>query len=1035
MLERIFAFSLQSRFLVLVFAALLVGIGIDSLRRLPIDAVPDVTPNQVQILTVSPGLGPVDVEKFITFSVETAMSGLPGIETIRSVSRFGLSAVTVYFKEDMDVYFCRRLVMERLPAAREMIPAGFGTPEMGPISTGLGEIYQFEIRGEGYSLMQLRSILDWDIAYKLKSVPGVVEVNSYGGDLKTLTVELDASKLVSYGLSIGQVFDAVEQNNANNGGGYIEHSGEQYLIRGEGLISGIRDLENIIVAARGDGTPIRTGDLGRVVAAPLVRQGAATRDGRGEVVTGVVMMLIGENSRVVARRVHERIQQINKTLPPGISIDTYYDRTELVNRTIETVRKNLIEGAFLVVAVLLLVLGNLRGGLIVASAIPLSMLVAFTAMVYTGVSGNLMSLGAIDFGLIVDGSVVMIENIIRHVAARARKQGPHDIGDEEMKGIVVRAGCEVLRPIFFAVGIIIIVYLPILTLQGVEGKMFRPMALTVVFALTGSLLLSFTLMPVLGSLLLRHGVSEKETWLMRKAHSYYVPLVSWTMHYPRRTAFVAGALFALSLCVAPFLGAEFIPRLDEGTIAIQAWRLPSVSLEESVRNTTMIEKVLKRFPEVSTVVSRTGTGEIPTDPMGVEMSDIYAILKPHSQWRTAKTQAGLIEAINQALENDVPGTQFSYSQPIELRVQELIAGVRSDVAIAIYGEDLNTLKRLGDEVVRIVSRVPGAADTKAEQIAGTWYLRVAIDRDAISRYGINAAEVLDTVKALGGRTVGTYLDGERRFAIQVRFRPEDRVNSEAIEEIRVSDHRGGLIPLKQLAKVVVEQGPAQISRERLHRRLVVETNVRGRDLAGFVGDAQRVMENGIKLPAGYWAEWGGQFENLQRASARLRLVVPASLFLIFVLLYSTYGAVKPALLIYLNVPLAATGGIFALALRGMPFSISAGVGFIALFGVAVLNGVVLMSYILQMRRDGMPAHEAALHGAEIRLRPVLMTALVASLGFLPMALSTSAGAEVQRPLATVVIGGLLTCTALTLLVLPSLYAWIETRKGANGGAA
>ncbi len=1033
MLNRVFEFSLGNRFLILIFAALIVGLGIYSLQQLPIDAVPDVTPNQVQILTNTPGLGPVEVEQFITFPIETAMSGLPGIERIRSISRFGLSVVTVYFRENMDIYFCRRLVMERLPAAKELIPAGFGTPEMGPISTGLGEIYQFEVRGNGYSLMQLRSILDWDIAFKLKSVLGVVEVNSYGGELKTYEVELNAPKLVSYDLPIEKIYEALEQNNSNAGGGYIEHAGEQYVIPVEGLVKTTEDIGNIVVETRGDGTPIRIRDLGLVKFAPMIRQGAVTRDGRGEVVTGVVMMLIGENSRAVAQRVRQKIQEIQKTLPPGVTIDTYYDRTDLVRKTIHTVTRNLSEGALLVIAVLLLILGNLRGGLIVASAIPLSMLVAFTAMVYAGISGNLMSLGAIDFGLIVDGSVVMIENIIRHIAERS-KSGGHlgTLTDQDMKGLVLEAGREVLRPIVFAVGIIIIVYLPILTLQGVEGKMFRPMALTVIFALTGSLILSFTLMPTLASLFLRKGVKEQETWLIRRAHHFYKPLLERAMRRPGATAAIAAGLFAIGLVIAPFLGAEFIPRLDEGALAIQAWRLPSVSLEEAVRNSTMIEKVLKRFPEVKTVISRTGRAEIATDPMGPETSDIYAILGPHNEWKTAKTLPGLIEAMDSALNADVPGTTFSYSQPIELRVQELIAGVRSDVAITIFGDDLKTLKRIGDELVRVVSRVPGAADTKAERVEGLYNLKVTINRNAIARYGINASEILDTVKAVGGRVVGQVLEGQRRFFIQVRFPPEDRNSLDTIGQIRVSDHHGGLIPLNQLATLRIEEGPAQITRENLHRRLAVEANVRGgRDLAGFVADAQRAVEREVKLPAGYWIEWGGQFENLQRASSRLFVVVPLALFLIFILLYSTFGEIKAATLIYLNVPLAATGGIFALALRGMPFSISAGVGFIALFGIAVLNGVVLMSYVLQARSEGLSPSNAALRGGEIRLRPVLMTALVAGLGFLPMAISTSAGAEVQRPLATVVIGGLITATPLTLLVLPSLYAWIESRKNAE----
>jgi cobalt-zinc-cadmium resistance protein CzcA len=1031
MLNRLFEFSLRNRFLIFVFAGLLVGIGIYSLGRLPIDAVPDVTPNQVQILTNAPGLGPVEVEKFITFPVETAMSGLPGIERIRSVSQFGLSVVTVYFDEGMDIYFCRRLVMERLPAAREAIPAGLGTPEMGPISTGLGEIYQFEVKGDGYSLMELRSILEWDIAFKLKSVRGVVEVNTYGGELKTYEVQLDAAKLVAYSLPLSQVFEALERNNANAGGGYIEHAQEQYLIRGEGLISSLSDIENIVVAARNDATPIYIRNLGRVAFAPMVRQGAVTRDGRGEAVTGVVMMLIGENSRAVATRVKEKLAEIRKSLPPGVTIDTYYDRTELVRKTIKTVGKNLTEGAVLVVAVLLLLLGNLRGGLIVASAIPLSMLIAFTAMVYAGLSGNLMSLGAIDFGLIVDGSVVMVENIVRHLAERRHTAA--DMSAGELQQVILEAGREVLRPIFFAVGIIIIVYLPILTLQGVEGKMFRPMALTVVFALAGSLLLSFTLMPVLASLVLRRGVKDEETWLIRRAKRLHSPLLARAMRHPATTGGIAAGLFAISVGVALFMGAQFIPRLDEGVIALQAWRLPSVALEESIRNTTMIEKVLGHFPEVVTVVSRTGRAEIATDPMGVEISDIYIILKPHDEWQTADMKEGLIEAFNRALVTAVPGTQFSYSQPIELRVQELIAGVRSDVAITIFGEDLDTLKEIGDAVVRLVAKVPGAADTKAEQVAGLPYLRVIIKRDAIARYGINAAQILETVEAIGGRAVGEVLEGQRRFFLQVRFRPEDRSNFERIKELRVADPAGRLIPLSQLADIRIEEGPAQISRENIHRRLAVEANVRGRDLASFVADAQRAVESQIKLPSGYWIEWGGQFENLQRASARLAIVVPMALFLIFVLLYSTFNALRPALLIFVNVPLAATGGVLALALRGMPFSISAGVGFIALFGVAVLNGVVLMSYVLQMHREGVPAGEAARRGAEIRLRPVLMTALVASLGFVPMALSTSAGAEVQRPLATVVIGGLAFDPLLTLVLLPTLYAWVEGRRAFAGG--
>lgn len=1021
-MHRIIELSLKYRFLVIVCALLVIGVGVYDLRRLPIDAVPDITPNQVLILTRAPGLGPVEVERFITFPVETAMSGLPGITDIRSVSRFGLSVVYVFFEDDIDIYFARRLVMERLPQAREMIPAGFGTPEMGPISTGLGEIYQFEVKGKGYSSMDLRSILEWDIAFKLRSVPGVVEVNTYGGELKTYEVQLDANKLVSYNLSLQQVIDALERNNFSTGGAYIEHNREQQVIRGEGLVGSLQDIENIVVAATQDGIPVYIRNIARVAFAPRVRQGAVTRDGRGEAVTGVVMMLIGANSRVVAQSVKQKLEEIKPSLPPGVEIDTYYDRTDLVRKTIRTVTKNLVEGGLLVIAVLLLLLGNVRGGLIVASAIPLSMLVAFTGMVQAKLSGNLMSLGAIDFGLIVDGSVVMIENIVRRLAEKKEHNPGNPIA------AVIEAGREVARPVFFAVGIIIIVYLPILSLQGVEGKMFRPMALTVIFALCASLVLSLTLMPVLASFFFRRGVREHETWILRQVKRAYLPLLSKAIAHPRTVVAVAVVVFLGSVVAASTMGAEFIPRLDEGAIALQAWRLPSVGLSESIANTTLIEKTLKQFPEIQTIVSRTGQAEIPTDPMGIELSDIYLILKPHDEWVTAETREGLIAKINETLEKNVPGTIFSYSQPIELRMQELIAGVRSDISIMLFGEDLNLLKQKADEIVRVVSQVRGAADTKAEQTAGLPYLRIRIDRGAIARYGINAEQILNVVEAMGGKITGQVLEGQRRFFLQVRFREEDRQDVDTIRNIKVADPQGRLIPLSQLAQVWVEQGPAQISRENIHRRIAVETNVRGRDVASFVAEARRAIAQKVKLPPGYWIEWGGQFENLQRASARLAIVVPLALFLIFVLLYTTFNSARLAALIFVNVPMAATGGIFALYVRGMPFSISAGVGFIALFGVAVLNGVVLVSYINQMRLEGVRLTEAAYHGAEIRLRPVLMTALVASLGFVPMALSTSAGAEVQRPLATVVIGGLITSTLLTLLVLPAIYRWFEKER-------
>ncbi len=1019
-MHRLIDLSLRNKFLVLILTAVMVGVGVYSMLRLPIDAVPDVTPNQVLVLTQAPGLGPVEVERFITFPVETAMSGLPGITDIRSISRFGLSSVYIYFEEGMDLYFVRRLVMERLPEAREAIPAGLGTPAMGPISTGLGEIFQFEVRGKGKSLMDLRSVLEWDIAFRLRSVPGVVEVNSYGGEMKTYEVQIDPDKLVSYKVPLDTVFEALERNNANAGGAYIERAQEQYVIRGEGLVERVNDIDNIVVSAAADGTPVYIRNLGQTVLAPQVRQGAVTRDGQGETVTGVVMMLMGENSRVVAARVRDALDAIKPSLPEGVTIETYYDRTQLVQKTIATVRKNLIEGGVLVIAVLLLLLGNVRGGLIVASAIPLSMLFAFTGMVQAGLSGNLMSLGAIDFGLIVDGSVVMIENIVRRLG-----EAKGSVSREE---VVREAGKEVARPIFFAVLIIIIVYLPILTLQGVEGKMFRPMALTVVFALIGSLILALTLMPVLATLSFRKHTEEREPRLVHWLKSRYRPLLGWTLGHPRLTGGVAAGIFVLSLGLIPFMGSEFIPRLDEGAIAVQAWRLPSVALTESVKSTTMIEKTLRTFPEVVTVVSRTGVAEIPTDPMGVETSDIYVILKDHSEWTTARSREGLIEKFNEALEEQVPGNVFSYSQPIELRVQELIAGVRSDVAITVFGEDLDQLRRVGTEIVGVVNQILGAADVKLEQTAGLPYLRMRIRRDEIARYGINASQVLDAVRTMGGRPVGEVLEGQRRFLMQVRFTGDHRSNVEAIGNIKVADSRGRMIPLSQLADIILEDGPAQISRENIHRKISIEANVRGRDLGSFIAAVQQAIGQRVRMPEGYYVEYGGQFENLQRASQRLTLVVPLALFLIFVLLYTTFNAIKPAILIYFNIPIAATGGLVALFLRGMPFSISAGVGFIALFGVAVLNGVVMVSYFRELREQGLSVDDTVRQGAELRLRPVLMTALVAGLGFIPMALSTSAGAEVQQPLATVVIGGLMTSTTLTLLVLPALYRWFERER-------
>ena len=1023
MIERLIEASLRYRLVVTMGAVLLVAAGFVAMMRLPIDAMPDITPIQVQILTKAPALGPLEVEQFITRPVENAMSGLPRLTEVRSVSRYGLSAVTVVFEEDTDTYWARNLVEQRLSVAQEGIQEGVERPEMGPITTGLGEVFHFVLEGEGLSAMELRTILDWDIAYRLRSVPGVVEVNTWGGQAKQFHILIDPARLLAYRLSLPQVFEAVERNNLNRGGGIIEKGGEGYVIRGEGLASGIGDLEKIVVDNTEEGTPILIRHIAEVREGPMLRIGGATRDGKGETVVAMVLMLQGANARDVVTRVKQALREIQPSLGSGVRIVPFYDRQDLVSRVIATVSKNLVEGGLLVIAVLLLLLGNLRGGLIVASAIPLSMFVAFIGMVRAGISGNLMSLGAIDFGLIVDGSVVMAENIIRRLAGKS-------LSPRERAEAISSAAREVGRPIVFAVGIILIVYLPVLTLGGIEGKMFRPMAWTVIFAIAGSLLLSLTLVPVLCSLLLRRQINERETWLLRQAHRLYEPALGWTTARPRLTVAIAGALFAVSLGVAAVLGAEFIPRLDEGDIVVQASRLPSVSLGQSLASTTQIEKVLLRFPEVWTVVSRSGSPEVATDVMGVDLSDVFVMLKPRSEWRPGMKRERLISGMHEALELSVPGNVFSFTQPIEMRFNELIAGAKSDLAVKIFGDDLDMLAQKGRELVSVLVEVPGAADVKVEQTAGLPMVRVRVDRDRIARYGVSVDDVLAAVEAArSGRIVGSVFEGRRRFEIAVRLAEGIAADPHSLAAVPVGAPGGRLVPLAQLAEITLTEGPSQVSREQALRRITVEANVRGRDLAGFVAAARQAVTTKLNLPPGYYVTWGGQFEHLEAATQRLLVAVPLALFLIFVLLYGAFGSARPALLIFLNVPMAATGGILALLTRDMPFSISAGVGFIALFGVAVLNGVVLISFIRRLQeQSGMPPEQAAVHAAKARLRPVLMTALVASLGFVPMAFSTGAGAEVQRPLATVVIGGLVTSTMLTLLVLPAVYGWFAGRR-------
>jgi cobalt-zinc-cadmium resistance protein CzcA len=1008
--------SLRYRFFTVVTTAVVIALGLLSFRGLTIDAVPDLTPVQVQILTRAPALGPVEVEQFITFPIETSLNGLPALRELRSISRYGLSVVTAIFEEHTDIYRARQLVAERLSRAVERIPLEYGRPIMGPLTTGLGEVYQFTVKGPGYTPMALRTLLEWDIGMKLRAVAGVVEVNIWGGEPQQFQVVVDPTKLLSFKLSLRQVFEALERNNALAGGGFIEHEREQLLIRGEALATQVSDLNRIVVAHGTGGVPIYVRDVAQVREGSALRIGAATAMGEGETVIGMVQMLAGENAQQVVTRVKARVKEIQATLPSGVIIEPYYDRTLLVSQVMTTVRNNLLEGGLLVIAVLFLFLGDLRAGLVVASAIPLSMLMAFTGMMQIGLSGNLMSLGAIDFGLLVDGSVVMVDNILRHLA----KKRPES--EEERLAVVRRAAREVLRPMAFAVTIIILVYVPILALSGIEGRMFRPMAATVIMALAGSLLLAVTVTPLLSFWVVRGTSNHEETWVLKSLRRVYQPALRWVIARPGWPITIATIIFAGSLGLGSTLGREFVPRLNEGDFAVNVWRLPSISLTESVATALEIERVLRGFPEVTQVVTRTGSPEVATDVMGVELSDVFVILKPQQEWTTATTRDALIEKLKEKITDRVPGVGLGFTQPIEMRFNELIAGVRSDLAVKVFGPDLDVLKQQAEIIARTLEKIRGAADVKVEQVAGLPLLRVIVDREGIARYGLTADDVLTLVQATRvGHVVGTVIQGSRRFDLVVRLTDQAVADTASLGSLLIPTVHGELVPLSRVAKIQVDSGPAQVSREHVQRRIVVECNIRERDLGSFVAEAQKRIADSISLGPGYEVIWGGQYEHLQEASRRLAVVVPLTLLVILGVLSVIFGAMRPALLIFLNVPLALSGGILALWLRGLPLSISAIIGFIALFGIAVLNGVVLVSHIHQLEKKGLQTEEAILQGANDRVRPVLMTALVASLGFLPMALATSMGAEVQRPLATVVIGGLMTSTFLTLLIIPTVY--------------
>ena len=1014
MLNALIDAVLRNRFLVLAATGLMAGLGVYAALRLPIDAVPDLTNVQVQVITEAPALSPLEVESLLSFPVEGAMSGLPGVEEIRSISKFGISVVTVVFEEGTDILRARQLVGERLGQAAEGIPVGYGTPTLGPLSTALSEVFQFQVRGPGYSAMELRTILDWFVAYQLRGVPGVTEINSHGGMLKTYQVEVDPDALVNYDLTFADVFEAIRANNVNVGGGYLVRQGEARYIRGESQVKTIQDIADVMIDER-EGVPITVDDVAKVVIAPMIRAGLVTRGGEGEVVTGLVMMYLGANSREVVRDVKEELARLAPTLPPGVTIEPLYDRSHLIEQTLGTVEHNLVAGGALVIVVLLVMLGNLRGGLIVAAAIPLSMLFAANMMYAFGVTASLMSLGAIDFGLIVDSSVIMVENSVRRLA--------HEGGTRPKLEIVRDAAVEVRKPTLFGELIIMIVYLPILTLQGTEGKLFRPMALTVIFALVGSMILSMTLMPTLASIGLSSRAKEGDVWLIRGFKWFYTPILDRAVRHPIVTLLLSAALIASSVPLALGLGGEFMPRLNEGDVLVEAVRIPSASLEGAVAASTQIEEILGEFPEVRTVYSKTGRPEIANDVMGVHQTDVWTLLKPQEEWREGLTREALIEEMDEALSTQVPGVAFGFSQPIEMRVNELVAGVKSDVAVLLYGTDLDMLQEKSAEIVRVLAQIPGARDVRSPSTGRLPMLRVQVRRDQLARYGIKAAEVLSAVASLGGVEAGTVFEDQARFRIQVRLPETWREDPETIAQIRVADPHGRPIPIGELAEIRLEEGPSEIERENVQRRAVIAANVRGRDVAGFVAEAREAVEREVALPPGYVLRWGGQFEHLQTATRRLMIAVPLALILILLLLYTSLGSWRLTSLISLALPMAATGGVFILALRGLPFSISAGVGFIALFGVAVLNGLVWVSAAEHHREEGHDPRWASREAALVRLRPVLMTALTAGIGFLPMATSTTPGAEIQRPLATVVIGGLVTSTLLTILVLPAIYPW------------
>ena len=1020
LLNKIIEFSLKQKFVALSLVVIMAFGGYEALNTIPINSLPDVTPVQVLVITKAGRYSPYDVEKLVSYPIETAMNGLPKVKEVRSVSQFGLSAVTVEFNEDTDIYFARSMVSQRIQSISGDLPEGVSIPQLGPISTALGEIFQYAVKGDGYDLTELRTIQDWIIAPQLKTIKGVTEINSFGGFVKQYDVIIYPGKLRAYNISLLDVIDAISRNNSVSGGNYLEHNREQYIIRGFGQIRSSNDINQIIVKNI-DGNPVFIKNVAEVKFGKQLRQGAVTQDGKGEVVTGIIMMLRGGNGQEVIDAVNERIIEVNKSLPEGVTIEKFYDQSELIERTTSTITINLLEGGFFVIAVLLLLLGEVRGALIVASVIPFSMLFAFIGMKEFGLAANLMSLGAIDFGMVVDGSVVMVENIVH----RMQK-------DKDDPDVILKASQEVARPIFFGVLIILMVYVPIMTFEGMEGILYRPMAITVAAAVFGSLILAFVYVPAISAIIFRKGIKVRKNYLIDWLKPKYEQFLNKYLEKKLVVISAASVVFLASIIVMMNLGTEFLPELDEGSILVEQVRMPSVTLEESIENANWFAgNLMKNIPEIQTVVPKTGRSDLANDWMGVHQTDVWVILKPQSEWRKGLTKHKIQDLIEPFLQSE-PGLSYNFTQPIAMRVDELTSGVKSDLAVKIFGEDLDSLSSIGEQITQLVQKQNGTDNYFLEQPIGQPYLTIEIDRDAAAYFGLNVDDVQTVIEAgIGGMPASQVYEGQRRFEIVTRLPEEYRNSFQEIMEIPVYLPNGDFVPLKRVANINAQEGPREIARENGWRRVILGINLDNIDIGTYVSNLRKEIDNNINLPAGYFLQFGGSFENQQRAMNHLLIVVPLSLLIIVGLMYLMFGEMRYALLILINLPFALSGGVVLLWIRGLYLSVSASIGFVALFGVAVLNGIVLISHLNNLRKEGLSLREATIKGSADRLRPVLMTALVASLGFIPMAFNTGPGSEVQRPLATVVIGGLITATLLTLLVLPTIYNWIEKNRKVN----